>query len=641
MSKNRVDGPTPRSVPARSRPLTGIFEALPAPAPKAAKTRPLTGIYEDAQVASGKALPGVAPRRARHVNQAPAARLAQLQVHNAPLSAPVSAPVRTDVATGQATPVSALRKAFDSLAPRGITADLRLLEGNNESWLSMWAALNRAQGDLDLSYFIFQRDIFGMSMLGQLYLAAKDGRQVRMMLDAAGDAFGKKGFTLSFRGQDYLQELTATGHAEVKVYHPLHKKALTALKSGDLRPFAGVANNHDKLLRTHDTVITGGRNISKDYFTDPSDRGDVYRDTDVMIRGREAAKAFKAAFEKEWGRDDILFKVYDDSAGNLARRDLEIVGAKIMMDAWINMAPASAAEKAALRGDEGARDKAVANLLGVVAANLPKHGIDREMSAWDRRNLTKMAEELVGYAELRGANRSYDATKEVHARQEVKVIDRTSAAVQSEDDLTAALSALASGARHRIIIQNPYVVLTKHAVAALEAAGKRGVHIDLLTNSPDSTDSLLTQAFFLEDWPRILARVPNMRIFTLTGEQKLHAKVATADDKVSVVGSYNLDLLSEQVNGEIAAASWSPGLARDIRKSFDADKANPAHKVVEYTIQRDEAGRPVLKDGKPVVTFGPNDHMSGWNKFKYGVMCWMVRQARKLPALKDISGIEL
>lgn len=40
MSKNRVDGPTPRSVPARSRPLTGIFEALPAPAPKAAKTRP-------------------------------------------------------------------------------------------------------------------------------------------------------------------------------------------------------------------------------------------------------------------------------------------------------------------------------------------------------------------------------------------------------------------------------------------------------------------------------------------------------------------------------------------------------------------------------------------------------------------------
>ncbi|MCA9550628.1 MAG: hypothetical protein KC933_11375 [Myxococcales bacterium] len=201
-------------------------------------------------------------------------------------------------------------------------------------------------------------------------------------------------------------------------------------------------------------------------------------------------------------------------------------------------------------------------------------------------------EELVGYAELRGANRSYDATKEVHARQEVKVIDRTSAAVRSEDDLTAALSALASGARHRIIIQNPYVVLTKHAVAALEAAGKRGVHIDLLTNSPDSTDSLLTQAFFLEDWPRILARVPNMRIFTLTGEQKLHAKVATADDKVSVVGSYNLDLLSEQVNGEIAAASWSPGLARDIRKSFDADKANPAHKVVEYTIQRDEAGRP-------------------------------------------------
>jgi putative cardiolipin synthase len=630
MTRNRIEGPrTPTAAEQRASVQRPAAQPVEAPRP--------TGVGA-VKAQKGRLFGDQAGARARHVDQAPVGRMAQLQVHGAPLVAPAA---RTDVAAGQATPVTPLRRAFDALAPRGITADVRLLEGNTESWLSMWSALGRAQGDLDLSYFIFQRDIFGMSMLGQLFLAAKEGRQVRMMLDAAGDAFGKKGFTLSLRGQDYLQELVATGNAHVKVYHPLHKKALTAVTSGDVRPFAGVANNHDKLLRTHDTVITGGRNISKDYFTAPEDRVDVYRDTDVMVRGREAAHAFKEAFDKEWNRDDIHFMAYGDTFGNLARRDLEIVGAKIMMDTWLGMAPASAAEKASLRTDEAARAKAAEGLLAAVAAKLPEHGIDREIGAWDRRNLEKFAAELVGYAELRGAARTYDPSKEVHRRQEVKVIDRTSAAVQSADDLTAALAALAGGARHRILIQNPYVVLTKNAVAALEAAGRRGVQIDLLTNSPDSSDSVLTQAFFLEDWPRILARVPNMRIFVLTGEQKLHAKVATADDQVSVVGSYNLDLLSEQVNGELAAASWSPGLAQDIRKSFDADKANPNHKVVEYTIQRDAQGQPVLKDGAPVITYGPHDHMSGWNKVKYGVLCWLVRQARKLPALSDISGIEL
>ena len=627
MSRDRIDGPT--------RPLRA-----PAPADVAAPA-PRTPARRATGVGAVKAQRGqlfADQARARHVDQAPAARPAQLQVYSTPVVAP---PPRADIATGQATPVSPLRRAFDTLAPRSVDADIRLLEGNTESWLSMWSALDRAKGDLDLSYFTFQRDVFGMSMLGQLYTAAKDGRQVRMMLDAAGDAFGKKGFTLSLRGQDYLQELVGTGNASVKVYHPLHKKALTAIKGGDVRPFAGVANNHDKLLRTHDTVITGGRNISKDYFTDPADRSDVYRDSDVMLRGRAAAQAFKSAFEKEWDRDDIHFKVYGDSAGNLVRRDIEIVGAKIMMETWLNQAPASAAEKASLRGDDKARAAAAEALVQAVEAKLPEHGIARKVSGWDRSNLTKLAKELAGYAELKGAARTYDPNKELHARQEIKVIDRTSAAVTSADDLTAALAALASGARHKILIQNPYVVLTKHAVAALEAAGKRGVQIDLLTNSPDSTDSLLTQAFFIEDWPRILARIPNMRVFVLTGEQKLHAKVATADDQVSVVGSYNLDLLSEQVNGELAATSWSTGLARDIRSSFEADRANPANKVVEYTIQRDARGQAVLKDGAPIITFVPKDHMSTWNKVKYGVMCWLVRQARKLPALSDISGIEL
>lgn len=576
-----------------------------------------------------------ATRRARRADQRPAGQPAQLQVHQAPLVAPP----REDVATGPSTPVPPLRRAFDSLSPRSVQGDVRLMVGNVESWLGIWDSLSRAKGDIDASYFIFQRDVFGMAYLGGMLRKANDGQRVRLMLDAAGDTLGKKGFTLTGRGQDYLQELVSTGNAQVKVYHPLHKKLITNLKSG-LSGFSGVANNHDKLLRTEDRVVTGGRNISKDYFTDPKDRSDVYRDTDVLVEARAASRAFAKAFDTEWKQDDLHFSVYADVAGNWVRRDLELLTAASMMDHWLDT-PRSAADKDRLRTDGAYRNQQAEALLEAALATLPEHGVTREAGAWDRRNLRKIARELAGYAELAGSRATFDVADGMHRGQEVKVIDRASAAVKSVDDLTAALARLADGAQERIIIQNPYVVLTENAIAALERAADRGVQIDLLTNSPDSSDSVLTQAFFLEDWPRILARVPTMRIFVLTGEQKLHAKAAAADDAVSVIGSYNLDLLSEQVNGEIAMTSYSKDLARDVRKSFEADLADPAHGVVEYTIAKDAQGQAILRNGEPQITYGPKDHMSWWKRTQYSALQWLARVARKLPALEAISGIEL
>lgn len=574
--------------------------------------------------------------RTRHVDQPRAGKLPQLQLHGR--SVQRLEPL-VDQATGRAEPVSELRRAFDTVGPRAATGAVRLLEHNTEAWLSIWHALSSAKGPVDASYFIFQRDVFGMAFLGQLLTKARNNQKVRLMLDAAGDALGRRGFTLTFRGQDYLQELVNTNNAEVKVYHPLHKKVWTNLKSEGL-PFAGLANNHDKLLRTDDFVITGGRNISKDYFTAPEDRGDVYRDTDVLIHGRDACRAFRSAFDDEW-KQDMHFHVHADTNGNVIKRDMVMIGAAVMMDQWLNAKVRSPAEKARLRDDAEYRKAQAETLMNAALAKLPEHGIDRKAGFLDLLNLRRLARELTGYAELKGAARGFDPKEGLHANQEIKAIDRTSAVVKNADDLTAALGALAAGAKKRILIQNPYVVLTSKAVQALEAAGNRGVTIDLLTNSPDSSDSVLTQAFFLEDWPRILARIPNMRIFVLTGEQKLHAKVATADDVVSVVGSYNLDLLSEQVNGEVAALTWSEALAKDIRKSFENDLRNPAHRVVEYTIQRDELGRPILDDGEPIVTFGPENHMSTWSQMKYWALCFMVRQLRKLAVLRDIGGIEL
>lgn len=111
-----------------------------------------------------------------------------------------------------------------------------------------------------------------------------------------------------------------------------------------------------------------------------------------------------------------------------------------------------------------------------------------------------------------------------------------------------------------------------------------GVEIVLLTNSPASSDSAITQAFFIEAWPAVKAKVPRLRVLVMAGKRKLHAKCAVIDDVVSVVGTYNLDFLSAHVNSEVGAAVWSPAVAAELTESIRGDLIDASNMIKEYTI---------------------------------------------------------
>jgi phosphatidylserine/phosphatidylglycerophosphate/cardiolipin synthase-like enzyme len=105
-------------------------------------------------------------------------------------------------------------------------------------------------------------------------------------------------------------------------------------------------------------------------------------------------------------------------------------------------------------------------------------------------------------------------------------------------------------AQHEIYISNPYIVLTAKLKQALIGACERNVDITLMTMSPLNTDILLSQAAFNKEWPELLALCGTMRIFVSLGPEKVHEKVATIDDEIALVGSFNLDSLSEFHNAD-------------------------------------------------------------------------------------------
>jgi phosphatidylserine/phosphatidylglycerophosphate/cardiolipin synthase-like enzyme len=287
-----------------------------------------------------------------------------------------------------------------------------------------------------------------------------------------------------------------------------------------------------------------------------------------------------------------------------------------MMDDWLKAPPFSEAEKAEIRSSHEPPKAHVDAVVEQVLAKLPAQGITREPSNREIKALRELASQLVSNPELRGKG----ATKHESIDGEIRLLDSVSAAGDGNNEISPALIKLIGSAKESILIHNPYIVLTDTALEALADAGKRGVKITFGTNSPESTDSALTQAYFQEDWPLILARVPNSRIITATGDQKHHAKTFVVDGVLSGISTYNADWISARVNSEVVTLDWSKEFAKDTIASYEAMVDNPEHDMVEYNILRDESGRALVLDGKPVITFGPQDHTEAKDLKKYGIL---------------------
>jgi len=164
-------------------------------------------------------------------------------------------------------------------------------------------------------------------------------------------------------------------------------------------------------------------------------------------------------------------------------------------------------------------------------------------------------------------------------------------------------------AKHSIDIQSPYLVTTELSRTLFKKAVERGVKIRILTNSLASTDNL--EAFsgyqrdrkqLLETGVRIFEFRPDAacRYHVMTGAlQKkleytpifgLHAKSMVIDERISVIGTFNLDPRSAHLNTECITVINSEKMAKSVMKGIEEELQpenawettkdwNPDHKV--------------------------------------------------------------
>ncbi len=458
-----------------------------------------------------------------------------------------------------------LRAAYQTLPDAGArTARLRVLEDNSEAWAVRWAMLANTRHRIDVSYFILKEDIFGMSFLGHLLHKAQEGVRIRVLLDALGTKMSRR-----VSGNDYIDALVNDRHVSVKMYRPVVNRYVDAFLALD--PAAAIASDHDKILVCDArTSVMGGRNISREYFADPRDFGRAFRDADVVVQGRQVAAALTGAFDAQYHSD------FSDAVNaerlNIKSRAVDLLLAYRAMDAWLHGRPL-AAETRRL----------------IAAKHLP----------WIK--------ELQAYPHLRGALTRQRSDKWLQA--EVRVVDSRTRMAGPGSPIGEALLRLTRSSREHILAETPYLVLPADLLPVLGQTAARGVSMEALTNSPLSSDNPLSQAFFLEQWPELLARVPGLRLFVAGDRHNVHAKLTVFDRRLTVIGTYNLDPISMAVNSEVVLAVWSPAFAKEA--------AALAHRMIdagppltyEYRIRRNSDGQPQRDgDGRVEIAFGAHDH---------------------------------
>lgn len=481
-----------------------------------------------------------------------------------------------------------LRTAFEELRGRGGTSGVVLLTDPAQAWVARWELLRDARERIDASYFIVEDDVFGMAFLGHLFARAEAGVNVRLLVDGRGSAL----LATPLLGRDYLQELVDTGHARVHVFNPPLNQLGRSLLEVNAIPFA--AGTHNKILAIDGRIaMTGGRNIGRVYFSRLDEDPTAVMDADVLVDGGETVAQVTAAMSREFpvsGRDGII----EADVVNFVPKRQELLIVYGAMDAWLSgTVPAEPFDDAVLALE-------AAGLAQL--AELPSRQV--------REGVRPYLRALASHTSLHGSS-----PLKVHPRYEadVRVVSATSRAVRLDDSANDALVRAIGGAQERVMLQSPYFILTPRVLHALEEASRRGVEIVVITNSPISSDNPASQALFIDTWPELMARIPTLRIFVAATRQMLHAKRATFDDDLTLIGTYNIDPLSAHVNSEMMLSVWSPEFNAQNRAELDVARRSNA--MIEYKIVRDGDNRALRhprgdpREGQVVVAYGPRDHV--------------------------------
>jgi putative cardiolipin synthase len=399
------------------------------------------------------------------------------------------------------------------------------------AWLS-----EHAEKTIDIQYFIFSIDNVGLIACDYLIRAADRGVKIRIIVDD---------IMVDANIEDILS-FSSHENITIKIYNPgvnLGKNIFSKVKKFATDFRSANQRMHNKTFTVDGTVvITGGRNIADEYFD--YDHKYNFRDRDILLFG-EASSEVNLSFNQFW--NSSLSK----NITELLDVDPDMVYQNDRFDRLHEYAcnPANFWPQIRQR-----------------IVNLP-----------NTFKLIKNSGDLVWLDDVQFIS---DLPGKNNGKQ----------GLGGGGITTAALIELIKKAKSSIDIQTPYLITTELSRNLFKEAVNRGVKIRILTNSLASTDNLEAFSSYQTDREKLLETGvsiyefrPDAAIRTkiMTGELQenlkhkpifgLHAKSMVIDQKTTIIGTFNLDPRSANLNTECLVIVNSTKTTQGVLKGMEEE----------------------------------------------------------------------
>jgi phosphatidylserine/phosphatidylglycerophosphate/cardiolipin synthase-like enzyme len=411
-----------------------------------------------------------------------------------------------------------------------------VLEDGDGSMIARAWLCENAEKSIDVQYFIFSADNVGLIAADYLVRAADRGVKVRILIDDV----------MVEADEEKLLTLDSHDNISIRIYNPAVNvgknviEKIIAMKDN----FIGVNQRmHNKTFTVDGrVVITGGRNIADEYFDYDHDYN--FRDRDVLLIG---------------GVTDIVNRSFEQFWESPFCKDVRSV---VDTNIKVKNDPTRFEQLHQYACDSSNFWPEVRKRI----MNVPK--AFEEISNSDK---FQWIEHVFFVSDRPGKN---DGSK----------------GLSGGGITTDTLMALISRANRSILIQSPYLVTTDVGKLLLAKTTKKGVDIRILTNSLASTDNLGAFSGYQRDRQALLAT--GARIFEfrpdaavrkklMTGSlQKktdhvpvfgLHAKSMVIDDSITVIGTFNMDPRSANLNTECITVIYSSEINKQVRKVMEEE----------------------------------------------------------------------
>ena len=449
--------------------------------------------------------------------------------------------------------------AYAASTPQAPRHRVILLDAGQDSLLARVHLIRAARRSIDLQTFHFERDDSGRVVLDELRAAALRGVKVRLLMDQ-----------LNGLADPDLQARLAGFHRnfELRLYNPVFDQA----QVGPLEFAGGVIfrfrdlnrRMHNKLMVVDERVaVIGGRNIKDEYFDWKDDYN--YRDRDLLVAG-PATAAMRTNFEAFWNDERAL---PPPRLGDVARVLLA------------NHGPPP--------HEPTPRSPRVEALAALAADG------------------AGVFERLRPYLYDVGRVDFYGDLPAKHSE-----------GARSRNDASGALLAALASTEHELLLQTPYLVMSRPARQLFRRLHRRDdpPSVIVSTNSLAATDAFPVYAMshkykrlYLRElgfqiyeykpfpadlpvdlavpgtWDRPVGAAPVARLRGTAGSRGpvplkragvrigLHSKSMVVDERIGIVGSHNFDPRSADFNTESLVMVHDPVFARALADSIRRDIA--------------------------------------------------------------------